>query len=73
MIDPPRNRDDALVCRILEWVEYRARDWIGLDRTSRILTSHTDVASLNGSLGGLETQTDILVPAASILYSRVSV
>ena len=27
---------------------------------------HTDVASLNGGLGGTETETDILVPAAAL-------
>lgn len=27
---------------------------------------HTDVGSLNGGLGGTETQTDILVPAAGL-------
>ena len=28
--------------------------------------SHTDVAALNGVLGGTETKTDILVPAAGL-------
>ena len=27
---------------------------------------HTDVGALNGGLGGTETQTDILVPAAGL-------
>lgn len=27
---------------------------------------HTDVGSLNGGLGGTETETDILVPAAAL-------
>ena len=30
-------------------------------------SSRTDVASLNSRLGGLETQADILVPAATVL------
>ena len=29
--------------------------------------SHTDVVALNGGLGGLEAQTDILVPSAARL------
>lgn len=38
-------------------------------RFARIFVSqvvHTDVGALNGGLGGTETETDILVPAASL-------
>lgn len=40
---------------------------IGRPETEFIPPSRTDVVALNGSLGGLEAQTDILVPPLAVL------
>ena len=37
------------------------------DRVIVIEVAHTDVAALNGSLGGTETQTNILIPSSAAL------
>lgn len=65
MISCPAQCSSIMV--VISCVDCRFRSLSSKISQVSILIARTDVAALNGGLGGSETQTDVLVPSSATL------